>query len=418
MRVLIAGGGIGGLIAGLCLHRAGIDAAVFESIEDLRPLGVGINLLPHAVRVLTALGLRPRLEEAAIATAELCYFTKRGRLIWREPRGLVAGYRWPQYSVHRGRLQMLLLEAARERLGAANVCIGHHLADFEDEGDRVTATLVRRRTGAVVARHEDDALVGADGIHSEVRRRLFPDEGPPHYAGQMLWRGVTEAAPFLSGCSMIMAGHAAQKFVAYPICPRAAARGCSLINWVAELTVAEADLTRRDWNRRVAKSTFAPAFASWRFDWLDVPALIDGAAEVFEFPMSDRDPLPRWSFGRVTLLGDAAHPMYPIGSNGASQAILDAEALADALRESGTVAEALRRYEQTRLGPAAAVVWSNRQLGPEVVMQLVEERAPHGFDRLEDVITRRELEEIAQRYKVIAGFDRERLDTYAPRETN
>jgi 5-methylphenazine-1-carboxylate 1-monooxygenase len=412
MRVLIAGGGIGGLVAALCLHQDGIEVSVHESVEEFRPLGVGINLLPHAVRVLTNLGLREQLEETAIATAELGYYTKCGRPIWREPRGLAAGYRWPQYSIHRGRLQMILLETARRRLGEANVHAGHHLGSFEDDGRQVTATFVNRRSGEVVARDRGDILVGADGIHSELRRRFYPDEGPPRYAGQMLWRGVTEAAPFLSGRSMVMAGHAGQKFVAYPICSRAAARGRSLINWIAERKVDGADLTRRDWNRRVEKSEFAPAFASWRFDWLDVPGLIDGAAEVFEFPMSDRDPLPRWSFGRVTLLGDAAHPMYPIGSNGASQAILDAESLADAVRENGAGPEALQGYEQARLAPTAAVVESNRRLGPEVVMQMVEERAPQGFERLEDVVTLRELEEIAQRYKVIAGFDRDRLETF------
>ena len=265
MRVLIAGGGIGGLVAALCLHRAGIEALVFESVEELRPLGVGINLLPHAVRVLTDLGLQTRLEETAIATAELSYYTKFGKLIWREPRGLNAGYRWPQYSIHRGRLHMILLEVARERLGEANVRTGHHLAAFEECGDHVTATFVNRRSGAVVARERGDALVGADGIHSELRRQLYPDEGPPHYSGMMLWRGVTEAAPFLNGRSMIMAGHAEQKFVAYPICAQTAARGRSLINWVAERRVEGADLTRRDWNRRVEKSEFAPAFAAWRF---------------------------------------------------------------------------------------------------------------------------------------------------------
>jgi 2-polyprenyl-6-methoxyphenol hydroxylase-like FAD-dependent oxidoreductase len=413
MRVLIAGGGIGGLVAGLCLHRVGIEVAIFESVEEFRPLGVGINLLPHAVRVLVNLGLQARLEETAIATAELGYYTKWGRLIWCEPRGRAAGYRWPQYSIHRGQLQMLLLEAVRERLGWASVHTGHHLASFADHGQQVTATFVNRQGGAVVAQRTGDVLVGADGIHSELRRHFYPDEGPPHCSGHLLWRGVTDAAPFLTGRSMIMAGHAGQKFVAYPICSRMAARGRSLINWVAELQVEGAALARRDWNRRVEKSKFVPAFASWRFDWLDIPALIDGAAEVFEFPMADRDPLPRWSFGRVTLLGDAAHPMYPIGSNGASQAILDAETLAEVLVSVGLTqgaAQALQVYEEARLGPTEAVVRSNRRMGPEVVLQLAEERAPHGFERLEDVIPHQELEEIAQRYKVLAGFDRERLE--------
>jgi hypothetical protein len=222
----------------------------------------------------------------------------------------------------------------------------------------------------------------------------------------MLWRATTEAAPFLTGRSKIMAGHAAQKFVAYPICPEAAARGRSLINWIAELAVDAGVPGRRDWNRRGSKADFAGAFAAWRFDWLDVPALIEGTEEVFEFPMVDRDPLGRWSFGRVTLLGDAAHPMYPVGSNGASQAVLDAEALAAALAATSDVASALRQYESARLAPTAAVVHSNRQMGPEVVMQMVEERAPGGFRNLGDVITQGELEEVAARYKTIAGFDR------------
>jgi 2-polyprenyl-6-methoxyphenol hydroxylase-like FAD-dependent oxidoreductase len=409
MKALIVGGGIGGLTAALCLHEIGVEVRVFESVETIRPLGVGINLLPHAVRVLDKLGLLPRLTTTAIATAELIYFNKFGQLIWREPRGLDAGYAWPQLSIHRGRFQAVLLDEARRRLGVAAVRTGCHLSEFEDRGHEVLARFVSRKSGATTASETGDLLVGADGIHSCVRALLFPDEGGPRYAGKMLWRATTEAAPFLSGRSMIMAGHAAQKFVAYPICPEAAARSRSLVNWIADLAADTWMPERRDWNRRASKADFAGAFATWRFDWLDVPALIEGAEEVFEFPMVDRDPLGRWSFGRVTLLGDAAHPMYPIGSNGASQAILDAEALAASLAETSDVAYALRGYEAQRLAPTAAVVRSNRQLGPEVVMQMVEERAAAGFTHLEDVISRRELEEVAARYKTIAGFDRDSL---------
>jgi 2-polyprenyl-6-methoxyphenol hydroxylase-like FAD-dependent oxidoreductase len=409
MKALLVGGGIGGLAAALCLHEIGIEVRVFESVETIRPLGVGINLLPHAVRVLDRLGLLPRLAAMGVATAELIYFNKFGQLIWREPRGLDAGYTWPQLSVHRGRLQAILLDEVRRRLGTDAVRTGCHLADFEDHGHEVFARFVSRKTGATSS-ETGDLLVGSDGIHSCVRATLFPDEGAPRYAGRMLWRATTEAVPFLTGRSMIMAGHAAQKFVAYPIRPEAEVPGRSLINWVAELAVGTTMPQRRDWNRRGSKADFASAFAAWRFDWLDVPALIEGAAEVFEFPMVDRDPLDRWSFGRVTLLGDAAHPMYPIGSNGASQAILDAEALAVSLAATSDVASALRRYESERLPATAAVVHSNRNMGPEVVMQTVEDRAPAGFMRLEDVITREELEETAARYKVIAGFDRDFLN--------
>ena len=412
MRVLIAGGGIGGLVAGMALKRAGLDPVVFESVPEVRSLGVGINLLPHAVRVLTRLGLGPKLAAAGVETAELAYFNKFGQLIWREPRGLAAGYRWPQYSIHRGRLQMMLLDEARKVLGDANVRTGCHLADFEDRGDEVRATFTDRRFGRVVADETGDVLVGCDGIHSAVRRWFYPDEGPPRFSGQILWRGVTEAAdPFLTGRSMIMAGHAAQKFVAYPICPKSAAAGRPLVNWIAELAVGpDHDIATRDWNRRADKSTFAPAFADWRFDWLDVPGLIGRAAEVFEYPMSDRDPVPQWSFGRVTLLGDAAHPMYPIGSNGASQAILDAAALADELARDTDPIDALRRYEERRIGPTAAIVHSNRGMGPEVVMQMAEDRAPDGFDELSEVFAPGELEEVARRYKRLAGFDQELLN--------
>lgn len=409
MKALVVGGGIGGLTTALCLHQIGVEVRVFESVETIRPLGVGINLLPHAVRVLDTLGLLPRLAAAAVATAELIYFNKFGQRIWQEPRGLAAGYAWPQFSIHRGRLQALLLEEVRHRLGADAVRTGCHLAEFEDRGPEVFARFVSRQSGATTARETGDLLVGADGIHSCVRARFFPGEGAPRYAGKMLWRATTEAAPFLTGRSMIMAGHAAQKFVAYPICPEAAARGRSLVNWIAELAVDAKSPERRDWNRRGSKADFAGAFAAWRFDWLDVPALIDGAEEVFEFPMVDRDPLGRWSFGRVTLLGDAAHPLYPVGSNGASQAVLDAEALATSLAAVPDIASALRRYESERLPPTAAVVHSNRQMGPEVVMQMAEERAPGGFRSIGDVIPQGELEEVAARYKSIAGFDPDSL---------
>ena len=356
-KVIIAGAGPAGLTAALHLHRRGFDVTVFESVTELRPLGVGLNLLPHAVRELTLLGLNEQLAAISIPTAELSYHNKFGQLIWREPRGLNAGYRWPQYSVHRGRLQMLLLETAQKRLDKDNIRTGQHLDSFEQDDEGVTARFVYRVTGQQAGEVRGDVLIGAEGIHSVVRRAFYPNEGSPPFSGRMLWRATTEARPFLSGRSMIMAGHADQKFVAYPICPDAAARGSSLINWVAELRVGgdQAPIPR-DWSRLADKERFAPAFRQWRFDWLDVPALIYGAKVVYEFPMVDRDPVPRWSHGRVTLLGDAAHPMYPVGSNGASQGILDAAALAEALSSEPDAVVALKRYEAARLEPTAKVV--------------------------------------------------------------
>ena len=411
LKIIIVGAGPAGLTAALHLHRRGFEVNVFESVPTIRPLGVGLNLLPHAIRELTILGLDQRLAAISIPTADLSYHNKFGQLIWREPRGLNAGYRWPQYSVHRGRLQMLLLEAAQERLGKENIRAGWHLDLFDQDDQGVTARFIDRATGLPAGEVRGDVLIGADGIHSVVRRRFYPQESTPTFSGRMLWRAVTEGPPFLTGRSMIMAGHVDQKFVAYPICPDAAARGRSLINWVAELRVGgDKAPIPRDWNRQANKEDFAPAFKGWRFDWLDVPSLIEGAETVYEFPMVDRDPVPRWSHGRVTLLGDAAHPMYPVGSNGASQGILDAAALVEALATEPEPVAALQRYEMARREPTARLVQTNRQHGPEVIMQIAEERAPGGFKDVATVFAPGELEGIASRYKAIAGFDRDRLN--------
>lgn len=409
MRAIVVGGGIGGLTAALSLEAAGIDCTVYESVREVRPLGVGINLLPHAVRELTELGLLERLDRIGIRTRELAYYSRRGQRIWSEPRGLDAGYDWPQFSVHRGRLQMLLYGAAVARLGTARIKTGHHLSAFRDNADgTVTATFEDRHGGAGPLADTADLLIGADGIHSTVRRALNPQESGPRWSGAVMWRAVTEAEPFLTGRSMIMAGHADQKFVCYPICPDAMGRGRSLINWIAELRVAAPGTPppgKEDWNKPGDLGDFLPRFADWRFDWLDVPSLIAGAEAVYEFPMVDRDPLPAWRHGRVTLLGDAAHPMYPIGSNGASQAIVDARVLANRLASLSDVDDALDAYEAERRPKTSAIVMANRSQGPEQVMQIVEDRAPDGFDDLDAVISPEERAAIAQRYKRLAGFD-------------
>lgn len=407
---IIIGGGIGGLVSALKLHRVGVSARVFESVETIKALGVGINLLPHAVRVLTELGLAEELKKTGIPTAELMYVNKFGQEIWQEDRGINAGYRWPQYSIHRGKLQMLLLQAVKDTLGEDAVFTGHHLSSFEQTSDKVTAFFENKKTGERIGSYEADIMISADGIHSTVRKFYYPNEGLPKYSGRILWRGMTESTSFLTGKSMIMAGYQDKKFVAYPVCPETAAKGRSLVNWIAELAVEEMP-SITDWNKKIDKQKFAPEFAKWNFGWLNVPELIEKTEAVYEFPMADRDPLPQWTFGRVTLLGDAAHPMYPIGSNGASQAILDADALGQTIMEQPHAEQALKEYEQVRLEPTSNIVYTNRKNGPEIVMQIVEDRAPNGFDYLHDVITRQELEDIANMYKKVAGFDRETLNS-------
>jgi len=418
-EVMIAGAGIGGLSLALSLHELGIPCRIFESVRVLRPLGVGINLLPHAVRELDALGLLPALRSAGVACRRLSYYTKRGEEIWSEPRGLEAGYRWPQISVHRGKLQQLLLEAVVDRLGADRVHLAHSLSGFAAGGEsgQITASFDvadRSSAGSEVARTPRSVagqlLVGADGIHSAVRRQLYPDEGPLCWNGAVLWRGTAEADVLLDGTSMIMAGHARQKFVCYPIGPPR--DGAQPLNFVAELRgLSDTRLEHGNWNRAGELEDFLPAFESWRFEWLDVPALIRSAPKIWVYPMVDREPLPCWSADRITLLGDAAHPMYPIGSNGASQAILDARALAGCLRWSPEdPGAALERYESLRREATAAIVRANRRQGPEEVMQLVEDRAPDGFDDLEHVVPMHERMEIAERYKQLAGFSVEALN--------
>ena len=414
-KIIIAGAGIGGLTTALCLHDAGFDVQVYESAREIKPLGVGINLLPHAVRVLTHLGLQEELNRMAIATSELAYYSKHGKKIWREPRGKFAGYNWPQFSVHRGSFQMLLLQEVKKRLGADRAKTGFVLQKAVNKEDLVEALFINKDNDQTIEIIEADALIAADGIHSAMRKQFYPGEGAPKFSGIILHRGTTKAKPFLSGSSMIMAGSVNKKFVAYPIQNFDDERGDQLINWIADLRVrVEEDIMPQDWNRRADKNKLLAEFGDWHFDWLDVPSLINDAEAIYEFPMSDRDPLPHWSFGRVTLLGDAAHPMYPIGSNGASQAILDAECLAQSLVNNDKIEVALREYESIRLPATAKIVLQNRQMGPEQVMQIVEERAPDGFENLDDVISREELESIAARYKQIAGFDKEALNKKHP----
>ena len=410
LTVLIIGGGIAGLTTALSLNQIGIDCRVFESVDTIEPLGVGINTLPHAVRELSELGLRDRLAETAVATAELAYYSSRGQRIWSEPRGEAAGYHWPQFSIHRGELQMILLDAARERLGVDRIITGHQLTGWETTATGVRAHFVHRRTGERRDDAEGTLLIGADGIHSTVRSVFYPNEGPPIWNGAIMWRGITTDRSFLNNQTMIMAGHEAQKFVAYPISSTQ-----PMINWIAERRFkADHGWRREDWNRPGVLDEFLPWFEGWQFDWLDVPSIIRAASGCFEYPMVDREPVDRWTFGRVTLLGDAAHAMYPIGSNGASQAILDARVLTREIQSYGVNPDALLAYEAERRPATARIVLANRGNGPEQVMQLVQERAPDGFARIEDVLTQTELEETASGYKRIAGFDKDELNVRAP----
>jgi 2-polyprenyl-6-methoxyphenol hydroxylase-like FAD-dependent oxidoreductase len=398
MRIVIVGAGIGGLATALSLEAAGFrDIRVFERVPEIQGLGVGINLLPHAMRELTALGLADRISALGVAPASLSYYNRHGQLIWSEPRGLEAGYRWPQQSVHRGRLQLELLAAVGERLGDV-VLTNHRLISITQGADADIARFATTEGGVDVPA---DVIVAADGIHSAVRALHNPEDGDPVWSGLTLWRGTAEIPAYLDGRSMIMAGDAEQKFVAYPLSAPSPS-GLARVNFIAERRgVGSPDV---DWNRSVDPAPIAALFESWRFDWLDVPATISAAEGILEYPMVDRNALPSWTRGRTTLLGDAAHAMYPNGSNGGSQAILDARTLAFHLASSSSVPGALAAYEEARRPATTALLEMTRQTGPERVMQIAHERAPKGFENVHDVISEHELSEIAAAYKRAAGF--------------
>jgi 2-polyprenyl-6-methoxyphenol hydroxylase-like FAD-dependent oxidoreductase len=399
--VLIIGGGIGGLTLALSLHQAGIACRVFEAAPEIRPLGVGINLLPHGMRELTELGLQDRLARVAVATQELRFYNRFGQFIFSEPRGRYAGYEWPQLSIHRADLHEVLLEATRERLGPDSVALNMKCTSLVEEQGGVTAQF---ENGVAV---KGSCAIGCDGIHSAVRRQLFPAEGPPSYQGINMWRGTTRMKPFLGGASMAVAGWLeVGKMVIYPI--RQPENGLQLVNWVAEIQSPRNVM--QDWNLRGRIEDFYPTFEKWTFDWLDCAALISDAEQVLEYPMVDRDPLPHWTRGRVTLLGDAAHPMYPRGSNGAGQAILDARTLAGCLARNSAVDVALKDYESRRLKAANDLVLMNRANPPDAILREVWKRSgDKPFARIEDVISNAELVAMSEAYKRVAGFERESL---------
>ena len=407
-EVIIVGAGVGGLTLGLALHAAGVPCRIFELAAEIRPVGVGINLLPHATRELAALGLQPALAKAAIETSDATFFNRFGQLIYQEPLGRAAGYQQPQFSIHRGDLQMILLEAFCARAGGNRLHTSHHCIGVEQDETGVAATFSDGSDGAGRSTARGRVAIACDGINSAVRKQFFPDEGEPRYSGVNMWRGVTRWKPMLSGASMVRAGWLSHgKMVIYPI-RHAGADGLQLINWVAEIETPV--YRKRDWNRPGSIDDFLPAFADWKFDWLDVPAFIRAADSVLEFPMVDQDPLPRWSFGRVTLLGDAAHPMVPRGSNGAGQAILDARALTSALTGNADPVAALASYEQQRLEATTRIVLTNRTNPPDAILREVFQRTKdRPFAAIDDVISRDELVALSEGYKRIAGYSKDAL---------
>lgn len=404
-EVMIVGGGIGGLTLALELDRLGIRSRIYETVREPAPVGVGITVLPHATRVLWGLGLEEALLARGLVTRESLFYNRFGQFVYREEVGRRSGLEWPQLSVHRADLYQVLLDAAVERLGTDRVRFGHHLRRAWEEGGRAYGEFSVRGEPATVCTESADAVIGADGIHSTLRRQMYPAEGEPLYQGINMWRGVTLWPPFLSGASMLRVGwYTSGKLTIYP-CRPAGDDGRQLMNWIAAVQTPRH--VERDWGRRGRLEDFLPTFSDWHLDFLDVPAVLEAADEILEYPMVDQDPLPRWTFGRLTLLGDAAHPMVPRGSNGAGQAIVDSRVLAESLAGTASVEEGLQAYEAVRRPATAAVVHRNRVNPPDAILREVCERTgDQPFGDLDSVISPAELEALSEGYRDATGYSR------------
>ncbi|WBU28765.1 flavin-dependent oxidoreductase [Rhodopseudomonas palustris] len=413
-RVIIAGGGIGGLAAALTLHQIGVPCVVYEAAREMRPLGVGINLQPNAVRELLDLGITEAdLDGVGLPAKEWALVGLNGNDIYAEPRGKAAGYRWPQYAVHRGRFHMLLNEKVIERLGADAVQLGRRVTSYRKTADGVTATLEHSDGGT--SEVSGALLIGADGIHSAVRAQMHPNQPPIHWGGAVMWRGTTWGKPTRSGASFIGLGTHRHRVVIYPISHPDPATGLSMLNWIAEVTLDNADgWKQQGWFRQVPTSEFAHHFDGWVWDWLDVPAMIREADSAYENPMIDRDPVETWRDGPVVLIGDAAHAMYPTGSNGGTQAIVDARELGAAMVAHGATEAALAAFDAKLCGPISQLILRNRGAGPFGLLNLVDERCGGTFDNIDDVIPPAERAAFMAGYKAAAGFAIDHLNAAPP----
>jgi 2-polyprenyl-6-methoxyphenol hydroxylase-like FAD-dependent oxidoreductase len=408
--VIIAGGGIGGLSLALTLHQIGVPCRVFESVSTMKPLGVGINIQPNAVRELYAMGLGSEvLDTIGLQAKEWSLVGLNGKDVYAEPRGLEAGYHWPQYAVHRGQLQMLLHRTVAERLGKDAVKTGHKITGYQNTDSGVTVSMTTEQGDAMEV--EGSVLIAADGLHSAVRAQMHPNQAPIHWGGAVMWRGTTMARPIRTGASFVGLGTHHQRIVFYPISAADPNTGLALINWIAEVTMDNSQgWTHGDWNKKAELADFIHHFEDWNYDWVDIQAMLRGASDVYEYPMIDRDPVPTWVDNHVALIGDAAHVMYPTGSNGASQAIVDARVLGAAMVEYGVNATALNAYNEQLCEAVSAVVLRNRGAGPFAILNELDKRCDGLFDEIEAVFPEVERHEMMAGYKAAAGFAIEALN--------
>jgi 5-methylphenazine-1-carboxylate 1-monooxygenase len=272
----------------------------------------------------------------------------------------------------------------------------------------VTLRFVDTATGANAPSIQATVAIACDGVNSAARRQFYPDEQLV-FTGINTWRGVTRGKPILDGRTYFRIGSIKTgKIVIYPIADDIDGEGKQLINWTTEIqTNTDA---RNDWNKPGRLEDFYAIYESWTFDWLNVAELIRNSESIFEYPMVDKDPIARWTFGRVTLAGDAAHPMYPRGSNGSAQGLIDARTLADSLQQNADPLAALTLYEQARTDATARVVRANRENPPDFINIKVEElTGDRPFENLDDFISQADLRRLSEQYKAVAGFDLARL---------
>ncbi|MCT4610173.1 MAG: flavin-dependent oxidoreductase [Pelagimonas sp.] len=410
--ILIAGGGIAGLSLALTLHQIGVSSRVYEAVETLKPLGVGINLQPNAIRELFDMGItREQMDQCGLPAKEWALVGLNGKEIYSEPRGEEAGYNWPQYAVHRGQFHMMLFEEVRRRLGPDAVQTGARVIGYEKTADGVSATV---RTAQGDSQQAAQLLIAADGIHSQIRAQMVEGPDAINWGGVLMWRGVTRARPIRTGSSFVGLGTHKHRMVIYPI-SKPDADGLALINWIAEITVDDSsDWTKQGWFLPVSPTEVAPQFEQFRYDWLDVPQMILGAEVAFENPMIDRTPLKTWVDGPVALMGDAAHAMYPTGSNGASQAIVDARTLGAKLRSHGITQAALSAYDDQLCAPVSSLQLRNRGSGPFGMLNIVDQRCGGVFDDIEAVFPAQERSDFMADYKSAAGFAIDSLNAAPP----
>ena len=399
VEVAIIGGGIGGLATALYLHQANVRCQVYESADNFTQLGVGINLMSHAIRALGDLGLVEAVGKVAVEPEWRRYYNHHGQLIHRELTGRFAGYQWPHYSVHRGDLHEILLRAVHDRLGADTVHMCHRFTKLTQDQRGVTLHWADPH-GEPLPPTTATIAIGCDGVNSSVRRQFYPDEGRLAFGGINMWRGSSVYRPIVDGKSVILAGSMKYgKLVIYPM--RTYPDGSQLINGNGEVRSEAAGPNA--WNKSGNVEDFIWRYKDSSIEWVDFADLVSHADMVLEYPMVDRDPVERWTFDRVTLLGDAAHPMYPRSGNGAAQSILDAQCVARLIASLPPV-EALATFQKERLEVVNKIVVSSRSSPPDLIIETVEKRTNgEPFEKLDDVISSAELQGIIDNFHRLTG---------------